>query len=172
MSDLPTGAGRRLPTPSEEGDAIMIFDQARLPRESMMVRLASLEDAAHAISVMQVRGAPLIGTTAAYDIALGIADDANDARLQHVIETLAATGPTAVNLYWVAERTRYAPQESVLAIRRDAAWNEARNIATEDKAANAAVGWHGPGAGLCRALISGRRWLCRHGRRWRCSAPK
>ncbi len=108
-----------------------------------MLRLASLEDAAHAIRVMQVRGAPLIGATAAYGVALGLADDAGDARLDQVIETLAATRPTAVNLHWALARMGRVLKDSVPATRRDVAWKEARAIATEDKSANAAIGRHG-----------------------------
>ncbi|MCX7145292.1 MAG: S-methyl-5-thioribose-1-phosphate isomerase [Sulfuritalea sp.] len=137
----------RYPTLIEDGashqTAVLILDQTRLPREPVMLRLGSLEDAAHAIRVMQVRGAPLIGATAAYGVALGLADDVGDARLNHVIDTLAATRPTAVNLHWALERMRRVLQNSALATRRDTAWNEARAIATEDKAANAAIGQHG-----------------------------
>jgi hypothetical protein len=68
----------RHPTIVEDGDAVLILDQTRLPREAVMLRLSSLEDAAHAIRVMQVRGAPLIGATAAYGVALGLADDGSD----------------------------------------------------------------------------------------------
>ncbi len=120
-----------------------------------MLRLASLEDAAYAIRVMQVRGAPLIGATAAYGVALGLTDDVGDARLGQVIETLAATRPTAVNLHWALERMRRVLQESALATRRDAAWKEARAIAIEDKAANAAIGGHG--LALFQAAYQGDR---------------
>ena len=140
----------RYPTITEDHSAVLILDQTRLPCETVMLRLTSLEDAAHAIRAMQVRGAPLIGATAAYGVALGLADDASDARLEHVIETLAATRPTAVNLHWALARMRRVLQKFpqgrtalALATRRDMAWNEARAIATEDKAANAAIGQHG-----------------------------
>ena len=123
--------------------AVLILDQTRLPREAVMLHLTSLEDAAHAIRVMQVRGAPLIGATAAYGVALGLAEDAGDARLDCVIDTLAATRPTAVNLHWALARMRRVLQQSAPATRRDAAWAEARAIATEDKAANAAIGQNG-----------------------------
>ena len=116
-----------------------------------MVRLESLEDAAHAIRVMQVRGAPLIGATAAYGVALGLAGDAADSRLEHVLSTLAATRPTAVNLHWALARMRRVLEKSALAGRRDAAWNEARAIAAEDVAANRRIGEHG------LALIVARR---------------
>ncbi len=128
---------------SSRNAAVFILDQTRLPREAVMLRLTTMEDAAHAIRVMQVRGAPLIGATAAYGVALGLADDVSDARLQHVIETLAATRPTAVNLHWALARMRRVLQESALATRRDMAWQEARAIAEEDKEANAAIGKHG-----------------------------
>ena len=133
----------RWPTLIEDGDGLLILDQTRLPREAAMLRLTTLEDVAHAIRVMQVRGAPLIGATAAYGVALGLADDAGDERLAQVIETLAATRPTAVNLHWALARMQRALQKSALATRRDLAWNEARAIATEDKVANAAIGMYG-----------------------------
>jgi methylthioribose-1-phosphate isomerase len=106
-----------------------------------MLRLTTLEDAAHAIRVMQVRGAPLIGATAAYGVALGLAEDAGDATPRSArIETLAATRPTAVNLHWALARMQRALQKSAPATRRDLAWNEAGAIADEDKAANSAIG--------------------------------
>jgi methylthioribose-1-phosphate isomerase len=131
------------PTLAESEHSVLILDQTRLPREAVMLRLDSMEDAAHAIRVMQVRGAPLIGATAAYGVALGLAGDAGDARLDYVIATLSATRPTAVNLHWALARMRSVLQESALATRRETAWQEARAIAAEDKAANAAIGRHG-----------------------------
>jgi len=133
----------RWPTLIEDGDGLLILDQTRLPREAAMLRLTTLEDVAKAIRVMQVRGAPLIGATAAYGVALGLAADADDARLGLVIETLAATRPTAVNLHWALARMQRVLQKSAPATRRDLAWREARAIATEDKAANAAIGKYG-----------------------------
>lgn len=133
----------RWPTLIEDGDGLLILDQTRLPRAAVMLRLVSLENVAHAIRAMQVRGAPLIGATAAYGVALGLAADADDARLGLVIETLAATRPTAVNLHWALARMQRVLKKSAPAIRHDMAWKEARAIATEDKAANAAIGMHG-----------------------------
>ena len=133
----------RWPTLIEDGGDILILDQTRLPRETVQLRLKTLEDAAHAIRVMQVRGAPLIGATAAYGVALGLADAVDDARLEHVITVLAATRPTAVNLHWALQRIQRVVQKSALATRRQTAWTEARAIATEDIAANAAIGRNG-----------------------------
>jgi len=133
----------RHPTLSEDGAAILILDQTRLPREAVMQRVASLEEAAHAIRAMQVRGAPLIGATAAYGVALGLADDASDARLNHVIQVLAATRPTAVNLHWALARMDRALRPVAASDRRARAWQEARTVAEEDKAANRAIGENG-----------------------------
>jgi methylthioribose-1-phosphate isomerase len=89
---------------------------------------------------MQVRGAPLIGATAAYGVALALQEGQT---LEHTLATLAATRPTAVNLHWALERMRRVLEKSALATRREAAWNEARAIAREDAAANAAIGQFG-----------------------------
>ncbi|MBI5901182.1 MAG: S-methyl-5-thioribose-1-phosphate isomerase [Rhodocyclales bacterium] len=148
----------RHPTLVEDGAAVLVLDQTRLPREATMVRLATLEDAAHAIRVMQVRGAPLIGATAAYGVALGLAADASDRRLDHVLAILGATRPTAVNLHWALARMERRLRKSVPATRRDDAWHEARAIAGEDKAANRAIGQHGlPLIAAIHAALGNRR---------------
>jgi methylthioribose-1-phosphate isomerase len=131
------------PTLVEDGDAVVLLDQTRLPGATEFVRLTTLDAAAHAIRAMQVRGAPLIGATAAYGVALGLRDDAGDARLQVVLDTLGATRPTAVNLHWALARMRAVLQNSAPAGRRELAWREARAIAGEDASANAAIGAHG-----------------------------
>ncbi|KYC29446.1 Methylthioribose-1-phosphate isomerase [Sterolibacterium denitrificans] len=141
------------PTISEEDEgadkdgngrrAVLILDQTRLPARAEQVRLTTLEEAAHAIRSMQVRGAPLIGATAAYGVALGLSATADDATLGHVLDTLAATRPTAVNLHWALARMRRVLAPLAPDRRRAAAWREARAIAAEDAAANAAIGRHG-----------------------------
>ncbi len=134
------------PTLTEDGgahEAVLILDQTQLPHRAQQLRLASLSEAAHAIRSMQVRGAPLIGATAAYGVALGLAQSADDATLENVLQTLAHTRPTAVNLHWALARMRDALLPLPPATRRKAAWQEARAIAAEDAAANAAIGQHG-----------------------------
>ena len=81
------------------GDAcsIEIIDQTRLPHEFVTTTLASLADVAHAIRSMQVRGAPLIGVTAAYGVCLQLLEDASDASLDRACNELLATRPTAVS---------------------------------------------------------------------------
>lgn len=132
-----------LRTIQEDGEAVLILDQTALPREARLQRLCSLEDAAHAIRSMQVRGAPLIGASAAYGVALGLHCAADDARLALVLSVLAATRPTAVNLHWALARMQAVLQPLPSAVRCAAAWQEARAIAAEDTAANAAIGQHG-----------------------------
>jgi len=91
------------PAGDGSGD-VEIIDQTRLPHEVVMVRLRSLAEAAEAISVMRVRGAPLIGATAAYGMALAMREDASDAALGAAHAVLLATRPTAVNLAWALDQ--------------------------------------------------------------------
>ena len=129
------------PLPGQSG--VEIIDQTLLPHRLEFRTLHSLEDAAEAISVMRVRGAPLIGATAAYGVALALAEDASDSRLQAACVRLLATRPTAVNLRWALERmqSRLAPLPS--AQRRAAAWTEAAALCDEDVMLNQAIGRHG-----------------------------
>src|ERR1700694_5078898 len=83
---------------SPAADAIEIVDQTRLPHQWRTVRITTLAEAAHAIRTMQVRGAPLIGATAAYGLALALRADASDDRVDTASRTLLATRPTAGNL--------------------------------------------------------------------------
>jgi methylthioribose-1-phosphate isomerase len=129
-----------LHTIAEEGGAVVILDQTKLPYETAYVRLTNLAEAAHAIRVMQVRGAPLIGATAAYGVALGLSEGQP---LDTIIATLAATRPTAVNLRWALDRMNAVLQKSAPAGRQQLAWEEARAVAREDAEANAAIGRHG-----------------------------
>lgn len=127
----------------EDGDAVVILDQTRLPAEIVYVRLTHVDQAAHAIRVLQARGAPLIGATAAYGVALGLAAGADDARLASICSQLAATRPTAVNLQWALARMQSVLLPLPESERRAMAWHEARTIAAEDVAANAAIGRYG-----------------------------
>ena len=138
-----TRVGQPLATVAEDGDAIVILDQTLLPRDCRFCKLATLAEVAHAIRTMQVRGAPLIGATAAYGVALALREAADDATLEQALATLAATRPTAVNLNWALARMRVVLAELPATERRAAAWREARTIAKVDALANAAIGQHG-----------------------------
>jgi methylthioribose-1-phosphate isomerase len=128
---------------SSARDRVEIVDQTRLPHARETVVLASAADAAHAIRAMQVRGAPLIGATAAYGLALALREDPSDAALAAAHALLVATRPTAVNLRWALDRVRARVSHLDLAARADAAWTEADAIAAEDVATNHALGKHG-----------------------------
>jgi methylthioribose-1-phosphate isomerase len=126
-----------------DGNAVEIIDQTRLPHELAIVRLATLADAARAIREMQVRGAPLIGATAAYGIALAMAADPSDNGLATAAAMLAATRPTAVNLAWALAEMRRTLAAVPPGKRGAAALARAEAIADEDVAINRALGEHG-----------------------------
>ena len=92
--------------PAADGRAVEIIDQTKLPHALVTVRLENLQDAERAIRDMQVRGAPLIGVTAAYGIALALRHSASDAAIENACSVLLATRPTAVNLFWGLARMR------------------------------------------------------------------
>ena len=116
------------PTLRRDGDQVIILDQTRLPHEEHYLRLDSLDDAATAIRDMQVRGAPLIGATAAFGVALALRHDASDATLEEADRSLRQTRPTAVNLHWALNRMRAALLPLAPGARAAAAWAEAEAI--------------------------------------------
>lgn len=122
---------------------VHIIDQTTLPHDYRVLQLATLEDAAHAIHSMQVRGAPLIGVTAAYGVALALAQQTDDAQLDAAIALLAGTRPTAVNLDWALARMRAHLAPLPPTARANAAWQEAETIAEEDVAQCRRIGEHG-----------------------------
>ena len=148
---------RPLMTLQEDEGTVLILDQTLLPREAVLVRLNTLEDAAHAIRTMQVRGAPLIGATAAFGVALGLSGDASNTRLETVLAVLGETRPTAVNLHWALNRMAALLRPLSPDVRGLAAWQEARTIADLDRQANAAIGQHGMTL-LTQAVSGGGSW--------------
>ena len=128
-----------------DGRTVEIIDQTRLPHELVIVGLTTLEDAARAIGAMQVRGAPLIGATAAHGVALAMARDPSDAGLDAAISRLAATRPTAVNLRWALAEMRRTLIELTQDRRFATALARAGEIADADVAINRAIGEQGGG---------------------------
>ena len=122
---------------------VRIIDQRRLPFELATLDLATLEDAAHAIRDMAVRGAPLIGVTAAYGVAIAMRADASDEALADAERTLLATRPTAVNLAWALDQMRAALAGLDRSARVDAALRVAARICDFDVATCHAIGQHG-----------------------------
>jgi methylthioribose-1-phosphate isomerase len=128
---------------AEGGRSVEIIDQRLLPHELVIARLRTLDDAATAIRDMAVRGAPLIGATAAYGVALAVAADPSDVALARAGAVLAATRPTAVNLHWALDEMRRTLSPLPPLHRREAAFVRAGAIADEDVAINRALGDYG-----------------------------
>jgi methylthioribose-1-phosphate isomerase len=126
-----------------DGAAVGIIDQTQLPHALVTRRLENLDEAAHAIRAMLVRGAPLIGAAAAYGLALAMRQDASDGALDHACRTLLATRPTAVNLRWAIDDVRALLAPLPPDRRAPAAYARAAAIADEDVAINRAIGEHG-----------------------------
>ncbi len=116
----------------EDGWSVEIIDQTRLPHEFEILKLHSVGNAVRAISAMQVRGAPLIGVTAAYGVAMAMHGDSSDASLDAAYGALLAARPTAVNLRWALGEMRacLAPLEA--GDRVAAAYVRAGEIADND----------------------------------------
>jgi len=129
--------------PEPAGDAVMVLDQRVLPHRVATVRIASAACAAEAIADMTVRGAPLIGVTAAYGLALQARADASDAALDAAARTLKAARPTAVNLAWAVDRMLAHLVAHHAAERAAAAWAFAAQLADDDVAVNRRIGEHG-----------------------------
>jgi methylthioribose-1-phosphate isomerase len=124
-------------------DAVEVIDQTKLPHEFTTVKLGSAPDAARAIKAMVVRGAPLIGATAAYGVALAVREDASDDSLARAYDLLLATRPTAVNLRWALTRMRDALRNRPRGERAALAWHEAAAICDEDVEVCRRIGEHG-----------------------------
>ena len=131
--------------PGDDGGSVVVIDQTRLPHRFETVTLRTVEDAAHAIRAMQVRGAPLIGVTAAYGLALALARDASDPALANAIEFLAAQRPTAVNLRWALEEMRRCVAPLPADARASRAFAKAAEMADEDVETCRRIGSHGLG---------------------------
>jgi methylthioribose-1-phosphate isomerase len=137
------GEARRTIWPAPGRDAIYVIDQRELPHRMALARIGSLAGVVEAIADMWVRGAPLIGATAAYGMALQAMVDASDAALDAARARLDAARPTAVNLAWATRRMRERLSGVPPGQRAAAAWDEADALAEQDVAINQAIGRHG-----------------------------
>src|SRR6516165_6876358 len=126
-----------------DGWSVGVIDQTALPHRLATVRLTTLKEAAHAIRAMVIRGAPLIGATAGYGMALALREEASDEALERAYATLLATRPTAINLKWALDelcavvRNRPRPERAAAAYRR------AGEICEDDIAINLGIGRSG-----------------------------
>jgi methylthioribose-1-phosphate isomerase len=138
-----------------DGASAEIIDQTKLPFALETVSLKTLDDAAHAISSMQVRGAPLIGATAAYGVAIALRADPSDDGLDRACEVLAATRPTAINLRWALDEMKKAVQNQPREARVAAAFARAAEICDQDVETCRKIGEHG--VGLIKAHAEKKR---------------
>ena len=127
----------------EDGESAEIIDQTRLPHVFETKSLRTLEDAARAIRDMEVRGAPLIGVTAAYGVALALLEDASDTALAWACEVLFETRPTAVNLRFALDEMRATLEGEPASARVALAFERASALADEDAALCRSIGEHG-----------------------------
>jgi methylthioribose-1-phosphate isomerase len=126
-----------------DGWSVGVIDQTVLPHRFATACLKTLQDAAHAIRAMVIRGAPLIGATAAYGMCLALREDASDEALERAYTTLIATRPTAINLKWALEEMMAAVRNRPRAERPAAAYRRAAEICEEDVAINSAIARNG-----------------------------
>lgn len=122
---------------------VEIIDQTLLPHTLRWCHLANLADFCHAISAMQVRGAPLIGITAAYGLACALVDDASDDNLRAASDRLTATRPTAVNLQWALDQMAQSIGALPESERAAAALEKAHALRAEDIATCERIGLNG-----------------------------
>ena len=125
------------------GWSVGVIDQTALPHRLVTMRLTTLDEAAHAIRAMVIRGAPLIGATAAYGVALAVREDASDESLERAYAVLLATRPTAINLKWALDEMMAAVRNRPRAERNAAAYRRAAEICEEDIAINTGIGRSG-----------------------------
>lgn len=123
--------------------SVEIIDQRWLPHEFRIASLSSVDDVAVAIKDMWVRGAPLIGVTAAYGVAIAMSGDASDQNLDATCAKLHATRPTAINLKWALDEMRHTLLTLPHAQRQTAAYARAAELADEDVELNRSMGRHG-----------------------------
>ncbi|MBM2322585.1 MULTISPECIES: S-methyl-5-thioribose-1-phosphate isomerase [Marivita] len=128
---------------NHDNNVLEIIDQRWLPHEFRVIPVVTMQDYADAIYEMRVRGAPLIGATAAYGMALAMAEDASDANMDAAWTFLEKTRPTAINLRWALDRCRVALRPLAEGDRAVAALALAHEIADEDVEINRRIGENG-----------------------------
>ncbi|MBO9712789.1 S-methyl-5-thioribose-1-phosphate isomerase [Sphingomonas sp.] len=139
LEGKPTRSIRR----TDDGEGCVILDQRQLPWAVKWVELRDVDAAAVAIREMWTRGAPMIGATAAYGLAMALAVDPSDTALDAAYEQLHATRPTAINLRWALDAVRSAVAPLPPEQRAEAAFARADAIVEEDAQLCRAIGEHG-----------------------------
>ena len=129
--------------PNADGRSVDIIDQRWLPHDFRVETVGTVEGVATAIRDMWVRGAPLIGVTAAYGVAIQMLDDPSDAALDRVWRRLYETRPTAINLRWALDEMKRVLSPLFPSDRAAVAWRRAGEIADEDIELNRNIGKNG-----------------------------
>ena len=137
------GVALRPLRPTPQRDAVLVIDQRALPHELRFERLQTPQAVHTAIREMWVRGAPLIGATAAYGLALQMAIDPRDSAVESCAEMLRGARPTAANLAWAIARVLRALRPAPREARARIAWDEADALAEDDVRTNESLGRHG-----------------------------
>jgi methylthioribose-1-phosphate isomerase len=140
---------------NKDGCSVDIIDQRWLPHEFRIVTLRTVNEIAVAIRDMWVRGAPLIGVTAAYGMAVAMAADPSDTALDAAWEKLHATRPTAINLRWALDEMRKLLRPVPVGERAEMAYRRAAGIADEDVELNRAIGENG--LAIIREIAAGKK---------------
>jgi len=122
---------------------LRIIDQTKLPHHFETRAIRNLADGVEAICAMRVRGAPLIGATAAHTMALALFEEPADSALSRAASALIESRPTAINLRWAVERVVEAVLDCPIEKRAERARREAIAICDEDVACCEAIGTHG-----------------------------
>jgi len=135
------GRWRRTIELADDKASVDVLDQAALPYEIRWLNLATLDDVARAIRDMHIRGAPLIGATAAYGVAIALRHDPKS--IDEACATLAATRPTAINLRWALDDMRRRVADVPVSERAAVAFAAAAQICDDDVAMCEAIGKHG-----------------------------
>ena len=126
-----------------DGCSVDVIDQTRLPHRFEILNLKTLDQACHAIRSMVVRGAPLIGATAAYGLSLAMREDASNSALEQACNALLETRPTAINLRWALDRLKHDLSQLAVAQRAARAFELSAEIAELDVKTNQQIGQHG-----------------------------
>jgi methylthioribose-1-phosphate isomerase len=128
---------------SESKNSIQIIDQTELPHKFVLKEIKTLDEVIHSIQRMWVRGAPLIGVTAAYGFAIALKESQSDEFIAKVKEKLISARPTAVNLAWAIEAIAGHVKRVTPTKRYEEAWIYAEKLAEEDIQTNQKIGLHG-----------------------------
>ena len=127
----------------EEKQVVKIIDQTKLPHKFIIKELSSVKDAINAIKIMEVRGAPLIGGTAAFGLVLAIKENNSLDFIKKSSEELVASRPTAINLQWAVHRMNNKLSFVEPGNLFNVALNEAKEICKEDEAFCESIGKNG-----------------------------